>query len=346
MASKKGEKKGNLRTGEVIKGDLEHFYLTHEPTRRSEGDFKVSASTFESNIWLPTLQNVWKATSRMRRLSDVAEIHRGIEYNVPFRPNKSHLVSETPRPGYCPGIQRVKGTAEPFLICKTVYLNISQDLMRGMAYKHPWSRRKLVVNTARRTRGAWRIAASIDCFGVVCYQNFHGIWPDDSISLETLAALLNGPVANAYVVARENGRHVQRQTLLGIPIPELQADQDESISSLVHEYTEVRKQWLAGILARSEAHETCGSLLRQIDAEVLRAYDLSPRTERSLLDCFADQPRPGPIEFKEYFPDWFKPYIPWRRYLSEELEQASAASTLDRLPVIDDALISDAMAAL
>jgi len=164
--------------------------------------------------------------------------------------------------------------------------------------------------------------------------------------LETLAAFLNGPVANAYLVARENGRDVQRQTLLGIPIPELQADQDESISSLVHEYTEVRKQWLAGILARSEAHETCGSLLRQIDAEVLRAYDLSPRTERSLLDCFADQSRPGPVGFKEYFPKWFKPYIPWHRYLSEEMERASVTSTLDRLPVIDDAIISDVMASL
>lgn len=190
------------------------------------------------------------------------------------------------------------------------------------------------------------MAASIDKFGVVCYKNFHAIWPDDSISLETLAAVLNGPVANAYVDAREGKRDVLMQTLSEIPIPDLQTGQDELIASLVHKYTEARKQWLKGMLAAEEAHETCGSLLRQIDAEVLEAYDLSPRTERSLLDYFTGQPRPGPVEFKEYFPDWFKPYIPWRRYLSEELEQASAASTLGRIPVIDDALISDAMAAL
>lgn len=346
LASKRGGQVGTLRTGDVDRGDLEEFYSTHEPTRQSQDDFELSASTFESNIWLPTLRNVWKATSRMKRLSDVAEIHRGIEYNVPFQSNESYLVSETPRPGFSLGIQKVKGTVEPFLIRKTVYLNVSQDRMRGRAYKHPWKQRKLVVNATRRTRGTWPIAASIDYFGVVCYQNFHGIWPDDSISMETLAAILNGPVANAYVVAGEGGRDVQKQTLLGIPIPDLDADRDEAISSMVHKYTEVRKQWLAGILVDEEAHDTCGSLLRQIDAEVLRAYDLSPRIERSLLDFFANQPRPGPVEFKGYFPDSFKPFIPWHRYLSEEMERASVASTLGRLPVIDDPIISDAMANL
>ena len=346
LASKKGGRVGRLRTGGVDKGDLERFYLMHEPTWRSEDDFEVSASTFESSIWLPILQDVWKATSRMKRLSDVADIHRGIEYNVPFRSNELHLVSETSRPGYRLGIQKVKDTVEPFLIRKTVYLNVSQGRMRGSADKYPWEQRKLVVNAARRTRGAWPLVASIDYLGVVCYQNFHGIWPNNSISLETLAAILNGPIANAYVVTREGGRHVQKQTLLGIPIPDLHADRDEAISSLVHSYTEVRGQWLAGNLADEAAHDTCGNLLRLIDAEVLRAYDLSPRTERALLDYFADQPRPGPVGFKEYFPKWFKPYIPWHRYLSEEMERASVASTLGRLPVIDDAIISDVMASL
>ncbi len=346
LASKRKGQMGTLRTGQVDRDDLAHFYLTHEPTRRSEVDFKLSEDTFRNSIWLPSLPIVWKATSRMRRLRDVAEIHRGIEYNVPFRANEPNLVSEKPRSGFRPGIRKVQGTVEPFLIRNTAYLNVSQDLMRGMAYKYPWSRRKLVVNSARRTRGRWPIAASIDYLGVVCYQNFHGIWPDDSISLETLAAVLNGPVANAFLDAREGGRHLQIQTLLDVPIPDLQDAQEKLISSLVHNYTEVRKQWLAGILADEEARDTCDYLLRKIDAETLRAYDLSPRTERSLLDYFVEQRRPGPVEFKGYFPKGFNPFIPLHRYLSEEMERASATATLSRLPVVNDALISEAMASL
>ena len=343
LASKGGERSGKLRTGYVEKGDLESFYLTHEPTWRSEDDFEVSADTFASSIWLPALPDVWKATGRMKRLSDVADIHRGIEYNVPFRSNESHLVSKTSRPGYSLGIHKVKGAVEPFLIQRMVYLNVAQDLMRGSAYKRPWKQQKLVVNAARRTRGAWPIAASIDPLGIICYQNFHGIWPADSISLEALAAILNGPVANAYVATREGKRVVHRETLQGIPIPDLHADQDEAISNLVRQYTEVREAWRVGTLVDADAHDKCANLLRQIDAEVLRAYDLSPRTERTLLNYFAGQKRPGPVEFKEYFPHSFKPHIPWHQYLSQATKEASAASTLGRLPIIDDALISNAM---
>ena len=343
LASKRGSERGRLRAGHVDKEDLDRFYLTHKPTSRSEDDFELSANAFERSVWLPALQDVWKATSRMKRLRDVADIHRGIEYNLPFKANESHLVSDTPRPAHSLGIQKVKGTVEPFLIRKMVYLNVAQDRMRGSAYKHPWEQRKVVVNAARRTRGAWPLTASIDYLGVVCYQNFHGIWPNDSISLETLAAILNGPVANAFVATREGKRDIHRGTLMEIPIPDLHADQDKAVSSLIHKYTKVREQWVAGSLADTEACDICGSLLRLIDAEVLKAYGLSPRTERSLLDYFTDQPRPGPVTFNEYFPIWFKPHMPWHRYLSEEMEEASAKSTLSRLPVIDDALISDAM---
>ena len=46
LASKKGGRVGRLLTGGVDKGDLEHFYLTHEPTWQSEGDFEASAEHF------------------------------------------------------------------------------------------------------------------------------------------------------------------------------------------------------------------------------------------------------------------------------------------------------------
>lgn len=346
LASKKDTRVGRHRIGEVDKGDLENFYSTHELTRRSEDEFEASPSIFERSIWLPLLQEVWSATDRMKRLGDLAEVHRGIEYNVPFRLNQFQLVSATRRPGFALGIQKVKDTVEPFLVRKTVYLNVLSAVMRGNSYKRPWSRRKLVVNAARRTRGAWRITASIDQIGMVCYQNFHGVWPDNSMSLETFAAILNGPIANAFVATREGTRHVQRQTLLSIPIPDLDTDQDEAVASLVRQYTRAREHWVAGTLPDKEAHETCSRLLRMIDAEVLRAYDLPPRTERSLLDYFTGHARPGPVMFKEYFPGWFKPHIPWHRYVADEMDEASATSTLSRLPVINDPLISDAMECL
>ena len=49
---------------------------------------------------------------------------------------------------------------------------------------------------------------------------------------------------------------------------------DEAVSSLVHQYTEIREQWAAGALVDREAHDTCGSLLRLIDAEVSKGHTI------------------------------------------------------------------------
>ncbi|MBI2854690.1 MAG: N-6 DNA methylase [Chloroflexi bacterium] len=346
MAFAKDGNTVRLRTGEVYKKNLENFYVARRPSYESEEIVENATERFEESIWLPPLQEVWKATASLKRLGDLASVHRGIEYNVPFEEHRLSLVSQTELPGFSLGVHRVKDAIEPFAVRKTMYLNISPELMRGSAYKLPWGQPKLIVNARCRTRGHWRLTASPDYQGLVCYQNFHGIWPATALPLEVLSAILNGPLANAFVSTREGKRDVRVMTLEGIPIPILSETQTRDISVKVRQYIDVRLSWLFGAVSASEAQDTCGHLLRLIDAEVLEAYDLPPRTERALLDYFADQSRPGPVEFRQYFPATFKPYIPWHRYLSTRTEESKASETLRRLPVISDPLISEALSPL
>lgn len=341
LASKTNAATNKLHTGVVVANDLEDFYVTNEPSRRSESSFEASPVVFRESIWLPELQNVWAQTGNMTQLGDIAEIHRGIEYNVPFKPNESLLISERSLPGFSIGVPKIRNFVEPFLIRNSVYLNVSEDRMRGNAYRLPWDQPKIILNSARRSRGAWCIAASIDYEGVVCYQNFHGLWLKNDISLETMAAFLNGPVANAFVAARGRGRHVQVQLLRQIPVPNLNSAQDRAVAMAVQQYLQIRNEHLNGTIPDDEAKVIYPELIAQIDAETLKAYDLPPRVERSLLDYFTDQLRPGPADFERYFPSDFTPHLPWHRYISEEMNTASAKSTLSRLPVIDDLLVSN-----
>ena len=164
----------------------------------------------------------------------------------------------------------------------------------------------------------------------------NAVWPNAELPLEVVAAVLNGPLANAFASTRELNRDVYVETLREIPIPEFEQAQQQIISSLVQKYCETRTWWLAGQLEKSESHERCSELLNAIDAEVLKAYDLSPRVERELLDWFRGHVRPGPVEFTEYFPSTFKPYIPWHIYTSAGFKLASARDTLKRMPVIPE----------
>ena len=279
-------------------------------------------------------QNYGRPTAKMNRLGDLSSIHRGIEYNQPLRTSKSPLIASDELPGFMPGVHTVKDTVEPFVVRKTVFLNVSPNLMRTLAYNLPWHKPKLIVNANQQSRGPWKITASLDNVGRVCYQNFHGIWPAISLRMEVLAAVLNGPVAHAFIGTREGKRHVHIQTLKDIPVPEFDQTQQQIIASMVRQYSDARGLWLSGELVADEAHERCSQLLRLIDAEVLKAYDLSPRTERQLLDFFVGHRRLGPVEFTEYLPQDFKPYIPWHMYISKQFKEASAKSTLNRLPVI------------
>ena len=337
----------HLRTGEVYKRDLEDFYTVRQSSYEVERLVTDADTVFADAMWQPPLEEVWQATARIKRLGDFISIHRGIEYNVPFTENKARLVAQEEHPGFVPGVHTVQGTVEPYVITTPVFINAALDLMRTFAYKFPWNKPKLVVNASRQSRGPWNISASVDYRGLVCYRNFYGIWPTRGLTLEVLAAVLNGPVANAFVSTLGGNRYVRASTLKDIPVPEFGDRQQQTITSLVHQYTEARESWLLGATSANDEHDRCLALMLSIDAEVLKAYDLEPRLERMLLDYFSGHSRLGPIKFTEYFPPTFRPYIPWHRYIGEEFQAATAKDTLQRLPVIPESpLISEALSHL
>jgi hypothetical protein len=327
-----------LRTAGVYKWDHKDFYAIR-PSYEFSSDVEDAEAVFAKGMWWPPLQEVWEATSKMKRLGEVSSIHRGIQYNVSLRTDRSILISDEDQDGFKPGLHRVKTAVEPYVVLNTLFLNVSPDLMETSAHMLPWHESKLIVNANQQSRGPWKVSASIDNSGLVCYQNFHGIWHTGTFPLEVLAAVLNGPLGNAFVGTRESKRHVHVHTLKDIPVPEINHGQEETIVSLVRQYSEARGLWLSGVA--EEAKERCSRLLASIDAEVLKAYDLPPRVERILLDYFTGHVRLGPVDFTEYFPSTFRPFIPWHLYISEDFKAANAKDTLTRMPVIPESSLID-----
>ena len=322
-----------FKAGGIYEWDSTQLYALN-PSYHTVEELSDAGETLAQGMWRPALPEVWQATQGLQRLREFSSIHRGIEYNLPFHSNASKLVQSEHYSQFARGLLRVRDAVEPYMVLRTVYLNISPHVMRTNAYTLPWHTPKLIVNASQQSRGAWKITASPDDSGLVCYQNFHALWPTTTMPLEVMAAILNGPLANAFVGTREAKRHIRVQTLRDIPIPRLDQGQQETIASLVRQYSDARKSWLAGEIGADQGEAQCSLLLRSIDAEVLRAYDLLPRTERLLLDYFGGHSRLGPIAFTEYFPVTFEPYIPWHLYNSGILDKSNARQTLRRLPVI------------
>jgi hypothetical protein len=153
-------------------------------------------------------------------------------------------------------------------------------------------------------------------------------------------------VANAFVACHEGQRSIRGETIKGIPIPEIAKADIDQIQKLVNEYANTRQRWLSGNIFLNDTQLLCKALIEKIDAEILKAYDLAPRLERSVLDYFTGHRRPVPVEFIEYYPEDFKPFIPWYLYTSGVLERAAAGATLRRLRVIDDPIVTSALSNL
>ena len=99
----------------------------------------------------------------------------------------------------------------------------------------------------------------------------------------------------------------------------------------------------AAALKTSDFDDLARRALLEIDAILLRAYNLPPRLERAVLDFFRGFERRVPFKFTEYFPPNFGPNIPLWMYLSGEFADCNSSFLLDNIPRIDDPALIDAL---
>jgi len=278
-----------------------------------------AASPSSGALWINELQEVWDYLCRNRTIGDIASAHRGVEWLV----EQSTAISQSRKKGFEPGVGAANAI-KAFVIPHTAFLDVRPQNRRGGAIDLPWAENKILSNASRLSRGPWCFAAAVDREGLVASQQLYGIWPKAGTSLELLSALLNGPLASAFVAVHSPPDRIRRGTLLSIPIPRTAPDK---IGELVKRYARVIAQGTN--LFSEKRTERADMLLNEIDATILKAYDLPPRLEKELLEFFRNAPRPTLHEWSHWLPENFEPFIPLHRFLSDEFRLAASGWVLD-----------------
>jgi len=320
----------------VKENDRQRFLDTYSYTWKAQ-DQKVPHQA-EDTIAVYPLRNIWKRLSHFSKLRDIATIHRGIELSYPasqIQTSQKIHYSSSRQPGSKKGYCLTKETIKVFLPPSAGYLVLEEGRLKwDDILRYPWEKPKVLLNAHRTSRGVWRYAAFIDKEGIISLKNFIALWPnqqDDSI--EYLAAILNSPLANAFVAAHERSRDNRVKTIRNIPVPELSYYDKQSIDQLVQEYMiQVQQRILTDKTVLRD-------ILLQIDAIILKGYNLSPRFERELLDYFRAENRPTPFEFKEYIPESFTACIPLLMYISPDFKRCTAENLLKQTPRITDPVL-------
>jgi hypothetical protein len=297
----------------------------------AESEF-MSPEMAERSFKVIAFKEIWDRIARLPSLETVADIHRGIEWQPPF--DERRYISSKWQPGFARGV-RLARNLKSFEVPPTEYLSVKQDDRRGGAYDLPWEKPKVLMGSRRVSRFSWCIAAFPDDSGLIASQNYHTIWPRGEWTIKSLAAVMNGPVASAYVAVRENKRDIHKRTIKSIPLPRLSGNDIKSLESLVDDY--ISSCDSLPLLPTSKRDSR--SILLEIDALILQGYGLSPRLERTLLDYFRGYRRPVSHDFGDYYPAKMKSFVPLHVYISSKYKESTAANFLAKMPKIDDPAI-------
>jgi hypothetical protein len=299
-----------LRSTEVADDDRERFLERGEPTTARELIRPVSDKP-TGELWIPALGSVWRYLDEFPRLGEGLRPRWGLRWKY----KQANAWSEKPREGFVPGVMSARSHKQ-FFAGRPGNVDFRLRYLRE-AHDQPWEKPKIIMNATRLSRGPWRIGAFADFKGLRYSQQFFGLWPQkefDRRELLALSAILNGPIANAFIAAQAPDFRFRVDSIERIPIP---SAIPAAIGDLVTEYI--------GRLNRPQLFDDprLGTLLCQIDAEVLKAYDLPPRLERELLEFFRNSERPVVHEWHHWFPENFQPFIPLHEYVSDEYQDAT-----------------------
>lgn len=308
-----------LTAADVSDADRLNFLATGKLTSERR---RVKNAT-NGDLWVGALDEVWEYLHQNATLGQVADVYRGLQWK-----NQSEGFSNKPAKAFKAGLFRPADSLTQFSVSDTVFLDIRpENAMYPGPLARSWEKPKILANVARLSRGPWRFAAAVDEAGLIASQAFFGIWPrDSSISLPLLEAILNGPLANAFLTEHAANQHFTNELLRRVPLP---------LMSEVYSATKAADRFRRALSSSpNHAHldeAALNDLLIEVDAEILKLYDLPPRLERRLLEFFRghEKERRLSFEFKGWLPVDFRAYVPLHEYRGSLLDKNKGSWLLE-----------------
>ena len=279
----------------------------------------------EHPLWIPEFfDEIWQYSRHFRSLSDLATINKGLEFRG--KSERDSLVTSSSKrfKGSKLGFPTSQGDWFTHSTPKPAYLNLSPDVIRR-AGSGTDCVPQVLMNTHPVSRGSWRVKPFVDETGQPFLSNLISLRPhnnDSELPLTYLWALLFCPLANLYVKTHLLKRDIFPRVLGRMPIPLASSVQIKLVCEAAERYCELAaKEERTMFNAEGYTEKSLTDALLNLDAEVLRLYQLPAASERLLLDQFRGETRPGiPIPFREHYPS-DTPLVPLYAYRSRAFQR-------------------------
>lgn len=290
----KSKSKNELRFRRIREWEMEAFKSTYRAPNTRLVEQTRFAGSDDLDLRIPDLEEVWEYTSDRDTVGDIAILGQGLFYLGDGKlPVGTKTYSQDKFEGAVNGFVRF----EPrdlmlHQLPREYWMNLSADAIDRTVTGASTGKSQVLLNYARVSRGPWRLKALIDRDGHPVTSRFITV-RSDIYSLETMWAILNSPVANAYAFAHLGKRDNIVGVMRKIPMPRNASF--ESIDFAVDAYFAAANNNSETVLLQS--------LMAEVDAAVMRQYDLPIDLEYQVLSLFDGWERVGvPLTQSELLP--------------------------------------------
>jgi type I restriction-modification system DNA methylase subunit len=295
----------------------------------------VSQSRFlnerNNSLRVPDLEDIWNYFGHNPKLENVASAGQGFIFHGVALPKGSFTYSEKKFPDAKAGFVHFDQGLQLHELPTQLWVNLETTVIRCAVSGTVIGTPQILLNYAPSSRGPWRLKALLDREGHPVSSRFIAVRPTaSSYTILTLWALLNSPIANAYVFSYLGKRDNVVGDIRRMPMPT-----NTSFKSL----DEAAGQYLKAVTSHASIPDL-RELLLNVDVEVLRLYSLPAKLERSLLDTFTGWERVG-VPFKQdcYFPVDFRADVSFADF--RKLEESWPRTNRERGLLIDKQIAGD-----
>ena len=293
----------------------------------------------DKHLYVPDLPEVWAHLSTNDALRKVANVGEGFSFKRKGLIEAARVAGGRRTPDAVRAYLTGVGKLSIWEVPDEIWLCAKRTPIEPWRSGDHTGKPQVLVNHARVMRGPWRIKALLNQRGRAVIKKYVTVRPRKGKPEVTfLWALLNSPLANAYVFCHTFRRDIYSSLLESFPLPARWQDHVAPVVGAAKAYrklvTEPDEYELreADDLAVSEA-------LLHMDAAVMRAYGLPIRLERAVLDLFRvphgrekTHRRKGVgCVFGDYFPADFESLVPLHKYISATYRRSTVAEVAQRM---------------
>ena len=279
----------------------------------------------DHSLWVPEFYDeVWQYFHAFGLFGELVDVNQGLQHLGRDKPKGITTVSNTQFAGAAPGFTSSVGDWPIHGSPEASYLNLSPESIRRPGTGTDCVP-QILLNYHPVSREYWRLKPFIDSKGHAFQSNFLSVRPKDDHKTTPLIyfwSLLVSPIANLYAKTHLLKRNIVPRVLKRMPVPSASQLQIKLVCDAAERYCELAATDERTMFnAEGYTEKRLTDALLNLDAEVLRLYQLPVASERLLLDQFRGETRPGiPIPFREHYPP-DTPLVPLYAYRSRAFQR-------------------------